>query len=44
MPEFTTSKPIDINVSIAAGSVNILTEERDTVDVLVKQRAKSRSS
>lgn len=41
MPEFATSKPIDINVSIASGSVNIIAEERDTVDVLISPNGRS---
>lgn len=35
MPEFPTSTPISILASFASGSINITTEERETVNVVV---------
>lgn len=44
MPEFPCTTPISIQVSIGSGSVNITTEERDTVNVVVTPVGNSEQS
>jgi DUF4097 and DUF4098 domain-containing protein YvlB len=42
MHEFTRSTPISLNISLPTGSVNVVAEERETVNVTVTPRGSSR--
>ncbi|MBT4125171.1 MAG: DUF4097 family beta strand repeat protein [Chloroflexi bacterium] len=42
MPEFTRDKPLLIDISLPSGSVNVLVEERDSVNVVVTPLGHSR--
>ncbi len=44
MPEFSTNTPISIVASFASGSINITTEERETVNVVVSPHGDSERS
>ena len=44
MPEFTTDKPVSILASFASGSINITTEDRQTVNVVVLPHENSERS